>query len=75
MHQYSDGQYNEAEVSFMEVGEEKKVLGAKHSDMLTNMANLASTYRNQGRLKEGGKLELQTVETRKSCLTRSIQTR
>jgi hypothetical protein len=37
----------------MEVIETSKgVLGAEHADMLTNMANLASTYRNQSRWKE-----------------------
>jgi hypothetical protein len=44
---YSDGRYNEAEVSFMEVAERrKKVLGAEHLDTLISIANLASTYRN-----------------------------
>src|SRR6202043_2017471 len=48
---YSDGRYNEAEVSFVEVAERrKKVLGEEHPDRLTRMANLASTYR----IKEGG---------------------
>jgi hypothetical protein len=30
----------------------RAVLGAEHPDTLTSMANLASTYRNQGRWKE-----------------------
>ncbi|KAB5517553.1 hypothetical protein GE09DRAFT_978889, partial [Coniochaeta sp. 2T2.1] len=30
----------------------KRVLGEDHLDTLTSMANLASTYWNQGRLKE-----------------------
>jgi hypothetical protein len=61
---YSDGRYNEAEVSFMEVAERrKKVLGAEHPDTLTSMANLASTYRNQGRWKEAEELDVQVMET------------
>ncbi|KAF1807874.1 hypothetical protein P152DRAFT_383950, partial [Eremomyces bilateralis CBS 781.70] len=35
----------------------KRVLGAEHLDTLTSMANLASTYRNQGRWKEAEELE------------------
>jgi hypothetical protein len=38
----------------------KRVLGAEHPDTLTSMANLASTYRNQGRWSEAE--ELQTTE-------------
>jgi Tetratricopeptide repeat len=50
---YRDGRYNEAEVSFMEVAEkQKKVLGEEHPSTLTSMANLASTFWNQGRWKE-----------------------
>ena len=37
----------------------KKVLGAEHPSTLTSMANLASTYWNQGRWKEVEELELQ----------------
>ncbi|KAF1831070.1 hypothetical protein BDW02DRAFT_70292 [Decorospora gaudefroyi] len=33
------------------------------------MANLASTYRNQGRLKESEELEVQVMETSKRVLT------
>ena len=66
---YSDGRYNEAEVSFMEVAERrKKVLGEEHPSTLTSMANLASTYRNQGRWKEAEELEVQVMETRKRVL-------
>src|SRR5436305_182635 len=61
---YSDGRYNEAEVSFMEVAEwRKKVLGEEHPDTLTSMANLASTFWNQGRWKEAEELEVQVMET------------
>ena len=65
---YSDGRYNEAEISFMEVEERrKKVLGAEHPSTLTSMANLASTYRNQGRWKEAEELEVQVMETSRGC--------
>jgi hypothetical protein len=39
-------------------------LGAsEHPSMLTSMANLAFTYRNQGRWKEAEQLEVQVMET------------
>jgi hypothetical protein len=41
----------------------KRKLGAEHPDTLTSMANLASTYRNQGRWKEAEELEVQVMET------------
>ncbi|KAL4749727.1 P-loop containing nucleoside triphosphate hydrolase protein [Aspergillus terricola var. indicus] len=48
---YSDGRYNEAEQLQVQVLETwKQVLGPEHPDTLTSMANLASTYRNQGRM-------------------------
>ena len=46
----------------------KRVLGAEHPSTLTSMANLASTYRNQGRWKEAEELEVQVMETRKRVL-------
>jgi hypothetical protein len=46
---YSDGQYKAAEELQVEVMEtSKRVLGNKHPDMLTSIANLASTYSKQG---------------------------
>jgi hypothetical protein len=39
----------------------KRVLGAEHPDTLTSMANLASTYRNQGRWKEPEELQAQEL--------------
>jgi hypothetical protein len=36
----------------------KRVLGDEHPSTITRKANLASTYRNQGRLKEVADLEL-----------------
>ncbi len=44
----------------------KTKLGANHPDTLTNMANLASTYKNQGRWKEAEKLDVQVMEIRKT---------
>jgi hypothetical protein len=41
----------------------KRVLGQEHPSTLTSMANLASTYRNQGRWKEAEELEVQVMET------------
>jgi hypothetical protein len=46
----------------------KKKLGADHPDTLTIMANLASTYRNQGRWDAAEELEVQVMETSKNKL-------
>jgi hypothetical protein len=46
----------------------KKKLGADHPDTLTSMANLASTYRNQGRWDAAEELEVQVMETCKKKL-------
>ena len=46
----------------------KKVLGAEHPDTLTSIANLASTFWNQGRWKEAEGLEVQVMEIRKRVL-------
>ena len=45
----------------------KKLLGAEHPDTLTSMGNLASTYKNQGRVCESEKLvlEVMNIKTRK----------
>ena len=40
----------------------------EHPDTLTSMANLASTYWNQGRWKEAEELDVQVMETRKRML-------
>ena len=40
----------------------------EHPDTLTSIANLASTYRNQGRWKEAEALAIQVMETRKRVL-------
>ena len=46
----------------------KRVLGEEHPDTLTSMANLASTYQNQGRWKEAEELEVQVMKTSKRVL-------
>ncbi len=46
----------------------ESVLGKEHPDTLTSMANLASTYWNQGRWKEAEELNAQVMETRKRVL-------
>jgi lipopolysaccharide biosynthesis regulator YciM len=46
----------------------RRVLGADHPFTLTSMANLASTYRNQGRWKDAEELEVQVMETSKTKL-------
>jgi Flp pilus assembly protein TadD len=56
-------------VQFVQVMETFKTkLGADHPSTLTSMANLASTYSNQGRWEDAEKLELQVMETRKTKL-------
>ena len=46
----------------------KQVLGDDHPDTLTSMANLACTYRNQGRWKEAETLDVVVMEKRKQVL-------
>ena len=46
----------------------KTALGAEHPSTLISVANLASTYRNQGRWNEAEKLEVQVMEMRKKVL-------
>ena len=46
----------------------KTKLGADHPSTLTSMANLASTYRNQGRWDDAEQLFVQVMETRKTKL-------
>ncbi|KAF2478029.1 uncharacterized protein BDR25DRAFT_348315 [Lindgomyces ingoldianus] len=46
----------------------KKKLGADHPSTLSSMANLASTYWNQGRWDAAEKLEVEVMETRKKKL-------
>jgi hypothetical protein len=44
------------------------VLGDEHPHTLGSMANLASTYSNQGRWKEAEELQVQVMQTRKRVL-------
>ena len=46
----------------------KRVLGGEHPSTLTSMANLASTYWNQGRWNEAEELQMQELETCKRVL-------
>ena len=41
----------------------KRVLGQEYPSTLTSMANLASTYQNQGHWKEAEDLDVQVIET------------
>jgi hypothetical protein len=50
---HEDGRWREAKELFVQVMEtRKRVLGEEHPSTLTSIANLASTYGNQGRWKE-----------------------
>jgi Tetratricopeptide repeat len=49
-------------------GDSRRALGPEHPDTLTSMANLASTYRIQGRWAEAEKLFVQVMETSKTVL-------
>ncbi|KAE8394391.1 hypothetical protein BDV23DRAFT_169693 [Aspergillus alliaceus] len=46
----------------------QKENGLEHPSTLASMARLASAYRNQGRLNEAEKLNVQVMETRKTVL-------
>lgn len=60
----SDGRFNEAEVYLQKVVHNSSgKLGQEHSNTLTSMTTLASTYRNQGRWKEAEKLDMEVMET------------
>ena len=45
-----------------------KLLGAEHSDTLRSMANLACTYRDQGRWNGAEQLEIQVMDMTKRIL-------
>jgi hypothetical protein len=63
------GKWDDAEAFQLPATEiRKRVLGAEHPDMLTSMANLASTFWNQGRWKEAEELGVQVMEMRKRVL-------
>ena len=46
----------------------KRVLGEEHPNTLNSIANLASTYWNQGCWKEAEELEIRVIEIRKRVL-------
>jgi hypothetical protein len=46
----------------------KRVLGQENASTLTSMANLASTFWNQGHWKEAEDLDVQVIETFKRVL-------
>ncbi|PSN59135.1 hypothetical protein BS50DRAFT_580217, partial [Corynespora cassiicola Philippines] len=55
---FGEGWWSEAEKLFVQVMETRKVkLGDDHPSTLTSMANLASTYWNQGRWDDAEKLD------------------
>ncbi|KAF2260546.1 kinesin light chain [Lojkania enalia] len=56
----------ELEVQVMET--RKRAFGDDHPDTLSSIANLASTFWNQGRWKEAEELEVQVMEMRKKVL-------
>ncbi|RMZ91828.1 hypothetical protein DV736_g920, partial [Chaetothyriales sp. CBS 134916] len=63
------GYYSRAETYLQQaVKGQKELSGPEDSDTLTSMANLASTYRNQGRWTQAEELEVQVMETRKRVL-------
>lgn len=65
----NQGRWAEAEQLEVQVMETRKmVLGPEHPDMLTSIANLASTFSNQGCWAEAEQLEVQVMETRKTVL-------
>jgi hypothetical protein len=47
---------------------QKEVLGEKHPDTITAMANLALTWRQQGRSNEAEQLQIEVLELRKEVL-------
>ena len=47
----------------------KKLLGAEHPDTLISMANLASTYKDQGRWIEAEQLEVQVMDGHEEDVT------
>ncbi len=56
------GSYHLAEIINQRLNaHNKKVLGLEHPSTLTSMANLASTYRNQGRWTETEELDVQVI--------------
>ncbi|TGJ81185.1 hypothetical protein E0Z10_g7582 [Xylaria hypoxylon] len=66
---HEQGRYTISEaMARMSYDTRKTVLGPKHPDTLVSMANLASTYWNQGWWKEAESLNVQVIETMKTVL-------
>ncbi|KAK5694971.1 hypothetical protein LTR17_024732 [Elasticomyces elasticus] len=61
---YSDG----AKMAMRSFNSRKRVLGKEHPSTLTSMANLASTYSDQGKSKEAAELSEQVLVVRKRVL-------
>ena len=58
------GSYHLAEIINQRLNTQNEmILGLEHPSTLSSMANLASTYWNQGRWKEAEELEVQVMET------------
>ena len=63
------GLYGKAASMHKQTWEQRKaILGEEHPSTLTSMANLASTYWNQGRWKEAEELQVGVMETTKRVL-------
>jgi tetratricopeptide (TPR) repeat protein len=66
---WQQGRLDEAEHIEVQVLElQKEVLGEKHPDTITAMANLAATWQQQGRSDKAEQLKAQAVELRKDIL-------
>ena len=63
------GDYKHAEQLMVQVSDMRKMLlGAKHPDTLTSLANLASTYSSQGKWNEAKQLKIQVLDMRRGLL-------
>jgi hypothetical protein len=59
----TQGRWKEAEELFLRVMETReRMLGEEHADTLTNMANLASTYKDQGRWNKAEELQAKELK-------------
>ena len=69
LYYWQQGRSDEAEQVEVQVLElRKSVLGDKHPDTITAMANLAGTWQQQGRSDEAEQLKVEVLELRKSVL-------
>jgi tetratricopeptide (TPR) repeat protein len=66
---FSDGRWNEAEMPFMQVMEERKrVLGQEHPSTLTSMNNLAEVLGSQGKYEEAERMQRQVLQLKEKVL-------